>query len=811
MRAARAVRLVAFLLAFPFQATTWAEGEEWAAAPKGPTGAPLGTCTGTHGQRMAAVDGVGDVVHVGYYDQTDPTPPTPGVRGVFVSKRSGGSSAAELWRFTRAGSPSFGTCLYAVEVDGVRDVFVAGFLATSDGQRQFVAKLSGNDGSVIWEQLGAPGEDPVAPFSSASDLAVDPLGNVLVIGQVRFGEVIVTKYLGTNGIVAWSQPLPGNTAEEFPFAIRVNQAGDAVALADVGTNSALFRLRNSDGAILWTTPWDWSTQVASGLPEISGFFLDPLGKAIIVGKGVAKFSQTDGSLNWQRELAPGLASHAYDAVTASNGDVVVTGSSHDDRRIVTARLLSASGATVWTQTVPDTDTTRGRQFGQSVRIDSIGDVVIGATVVYDAAIGPELLTAKYDGATGGTSLGYPWWSKRYPGGGVTSDYTSRVVLAYPGRIFHVGSYRSDPWLRGAIIVKFVDAETMPPAVPPPALVGTLPRRMDFNADGRDDLLWTGGDRYRTWLMQGAGAPVESADLLKDPLGVVRLAGDVNGDGTTDLIFRYPDGRHDLSTFSGGTQAGFMTLMPGGSGWEMVAVADFDADGAQDPLWRHSSGLYGVWLDCCGSGTRNNLAFYPPEAGFEVAHAGDFDNNGRADLLWRHPDGRVAMELFMSDALRTTVSRLGPGTGWRPVLLGDFNFDSRADIVWRHDNGSYGIWLVDGATTLEARGVLWGGTGWTAASILDLNGDGKHDIAWAHTNGSEGAWLMDGTSVLAYGSLVGSGSPWSVVGSGDFDGDGMDDLAWRRTDAAYGIWFMDGLATKSYSLTRPGSSGWEMAP
>src|SRR5262245_16452187 len=66
----------------------------------------------------------------------------------------------------------------------------------------------------------------------------------------------------------------------------------------------------------------------------------------------------------------------------------------------------------------------------------------------------------------------------------------------------------------------------------------LRKPLDFNGDGKDDILWRNSvtGQTATWLMNGL-ATTNPAVIYADPNWTVANVGDLNGDGNTDLVWR----------------------------------------------------------------------------------------------------------------------------------------------------------------------------------------------------------------------------------------------------------------------------------
>jgi hypothetical protein len=171
---------------------------------------------------------------------------------------------------------------------------------------------------------------------------------------------------------------------------------------------------------------------------------------------------------------------------------------------------------------------------------------------------------------------------------------------------------------------------------------------DINGDGHADIVTTpgegGGPHVR--IFSGRDGSVLGEYFVYNPgfLGGVRAAvGDVNGDGTPDVITGAgPGGGPHVRVMSGATASqiegplgSFFVYNPGFLGGIYVAAGDLDGDGRADvitgagagggPHVRALSGADGAEL---ASFFAYNLGF---TGGIRVA-AGDFDDDGLADII-----------------------------------------------------------------------------------------------------------------------------------------------------------------------------------
>ena len=97
----------------------------------------------------------------------------------------------------------------------------------------------------------------------------------------------------------------------------------------------------------------------------------------------------------------------------------------------------------------------------------------------------------------------------------------------------------------------------------------------------------------------------------------------------------------------------------------------------------------------------------------VAGSGDFNGDGRDDVLWRHSaSGQNAIWRSGSSASPQAVTTVA-SQSWRVALVADFNGDGRADLLWRHSQtGGNTAWLSgSSASTLSITTVA---TSWQIA-------------------------------------------------------------------------------------------------
>jgi hypothetical protein len=308
---------------------------------------------------------------------------------------------------------------------------------------------------------------------------------------------------------------------------------------------------------------------------------------------------------------------------------------------------------------------------------------------------------------------------------------------------------------------------------------------DFNGDGRDDILWrdVSNGVVSNWLGTPNGGFVVNDELALDPWahGTLAAIGDFNGDGRDDTLWR-----------SDGTELFVGFTDPGGAfnfywnlgfvppevpiSWQVVGAGDFNGDGLDDILWRHDDGRISNWLgNADGSFTINDSnALTNSLAAWPVQGIGDFNGDGRDDIVTRLSNGTFNLSLGTSTG---AFAHEDPFAGsvpaeWQVIGVGDFNGDGEDDLLWRNSNsGAISNWLYAGGlgsttfTINDANAFRVVSSDWHLIAVGDYNGDSRDDILWRNTNtGVLSNWLgtaTGGWTINDANALIGVPTNWIV--------------------------------------------------
>lgn len=505
----------------------------------------------------------------------------------------------------------------------------------------------------------------------------------------------------------------------------------------------------------------------------------------------AVFKGTDKGLSRRSDTLVGStitdASFGHTVSTAGdiNGDgfsdVIVGAPNYDGGQANEGRVFvyygSASGITTTGAWTAEINIVNAR-FGFSVATagdvngDGYADVLIGAIGVVLGGGAVYLWEGSSSGlGANGTPLNADWQASNNQ---ALSFFGSCVGTAgdingdgYSDIIIGAKEYRSGDLAEGSIFVWHGSPDGLPGSPTTPAsavwrydcdsanaqLGSSVGTAGDVNGDGFSDII-AGAPGYnsnlgRSYVFYGSrdGLNGSAIDTIEEftpgsKLGYsVGTAGDVNGDGYSDVVVGVPFVNTEHPTTHATIEHGGQVRIYHGSSTGISTTSDQTLDGIDDN----------------------------GQLGYSVATAGDVNGDGYADviagapgvfyvgsdagyaLVWLGSIDGVQDEYHWSNSAFLTDARYGSSV----ATAGDVNGDGYSDIIV----GSPGY--VDGDITGGAASLYHG-------APADVN----NSCEWSNGTGQQGSWY--GMSVGTAGDINGDGYADVIVGAPNYDGGQIDE-------------------------------------
>ncbi|HQO19583.1 MAG TPA: FG-GAP-like repeat-containing protein [Acidobacteriota bacterium] len=798
-------------------------------------GANFGCSVGTAGDVNG--DGYSDII-VGAYGY-DNGQDSEGRAYVYLGGASGLSASAG-WTAESDQAEAFFGCSVGtagdVNGDGYSDVIVGAYGADGFAGKVYLylGGASGLSASAGWTRSGQAAYDYFGySVATAGDVNGDGYSDVIV-GAYAANSFVGKAYLylgGASGLSASAGWTTAGEASSDYFGCSVATAGDV----------------NGDGySDVIVGAWPYSSSVGKAylfLGSASGLSVATSWTAVgeTPGDGFGISVATAGDVNGDGYSdvivgaygANGFAGKAYLYLGGASG-------------------LSASAG--WTRSGQAAYDCFGYSVASAgdVNGDGYSDIIVGAhelTNIYDN----EGRAYVYLGGPTGPAATAGWTAE---GGQTTAWFGCSVATAgdvngdgYSDIIVGAHGYSNGQNFEGRANV-YLGASTGPAASAEWAATGeaannnfgySVATAGDVNGDGYADVIvgayGANSQAGKAYLYLGGPSGLSSSagwtrsgEAASNRFGwSVATAGDVNGDGYSDVIvsaigangwagkaYLYLGGASGLSASAGWTRSG--EAANNYFGYSVTTAGDVNGDGYSDVI----VGAYAVnsyagkaYLYLGGASGLSASAGWTRSGetagdyfGYSIATAGDVNGDGYSDVIV----GAYAANSFVGKAYLYLggASGLSATAGWTRsgeaggdyfgvsvATAGDVNGDGYSDVIV----GAYGANSVTGKAYLYLGGasglsaaegwtadgeVSWGFFGGSVATAGDVNGDGYSDVivgayaansytgkAYLYLGGASGlsaaaGWTADGEAADNYFGC-------SVATAGDVNGDGYSDV------------------------------------
>ncbi len=422
--------------------------------------------------------------------------------------------------------------------------------------------------------------------------------------------------------------------------------------------------------------------------------------------------------------------------------------------------------------------------------------VAASDAVYPITIDPlsTTIATTLNGVTSGDTFGYSLSTA----GDVNGDGFSDVIVGTGA------GNKAYVYLGGASGLSTTASWTTTQAGSYGSAVGTAG---DVNGDGYSDVIVGAPGATKAYVYYGSstGLSTTAAWTVTQAtanFGVsVALAGDVNGDGYSDVVVGASGGAKAYGYYGSSTgpatTASWTVSGVGGFGLSVASAGDVNGDGYSDVIVGAGASNKAYVYFGGSTGLVTSPSWSSPTGagnfGGSVASAGDVNGDGYSDVVIGSSSANRAYVYYGSSggtvtAGATTLTGAGGAYGYSVACAGDVNADGYSDVIVGSNGGNNAFVYFGGSGTISTT-VAWTGTGsgsygFCVAPAGDINGDGFSDViigatgistntgaAYIYTGSPAGALTTITTTITGSAGQKG----FNVASAGDVDGDGYSDV------------------------------------
>ena len=263
---------------------------------------------------------------------------------------------------------------------------------------------------------------------------------------------------------------------------------------------------------------------------------------------------------------------------------------------------------------------------------------------------------------------------------------------------------------------------------------------------------------------------------------ISYSGDFNADGKQDVLWRNTQtGEVRLWYMNGSNILANDHVATVGLDWQIAGIADFDGTGFSDILWENQNdGSFAIWTMRGDSA----LSYQYPSPGtqWSITGVADLSHTGLADIIWRNIiTGEVRVWRSLSP-LNFSSEFIGfASLDWNVIGTADLIGDGHPELIWRNQNsGEVRAWQLSGTTIIADASLGFAPLNWQIVGFGDFTGNGKQDILWRNTaDGSVDAWIMNGFTIAAQWFPGAVSLDWQIQATPDVNGNGINSIFWSN--------------------------------
>jgi uncharacterized repeat protein (TIGR03803 family) len=213
--------------------------------------------------------------------------------------------------------------------------------------------------------------------------------------------------------------------------------------------------------------------------------------------------------------------------------------------------------------------------------------------------------------------------------------------------------------------------------------------------------------------------------------------------------------------TGGHQ--FTRILANTGGWVLKAAGDVDGDGVSDLLFQDAANNTSGWFMNADGSTRSAIN-WSNTGPWELRACGDYAGEGHAQLFFQNPGGLVAFWHIDTNGVFQSSEVLVNAGVWRLCAAIPHSSTGRADLYWQTAAGLVAVWRQQPSGGIVSQ-VLANTGVWALCGALDVDGDGVGDLVWQTPDDSTAGWFMNSNGTARAASFWWNTGAWKLKAAG----------------------------------------------